>query len=374
MRVGRAAPPRAPGSRPGKTGRARRSEWRALPWREDGSRRIPGRPRWSCTARSSCPVDNSTHSTWAVERAIEVCRRSGGRITGSHVYAARLHDVRFRQLETGPARPVPDSPGDQATAEDPRQADREGPPAHLRTASWTRSSAAATRPAFRSRASSSRGSTTRSSIRRRTGAQGRLPSLIGFDPNIARKYDGGDSVRGDVPHRRERPAHRRGRGAGREAGRHVGRGLRPAGHRRARDRPAAAQPARRGRLARRARHREGHAGRARRRPLEGGRFMVCVDGSAYSYKGMRVALELAREFGAKLYVCSAFDVEYHHAVFDNISTSSPCRPRKSSSSRSRRSCTTTSSTRGCSSSARPTSSARRPWRGSSPMSRSRRRS
>src|SRR5690554_8078437 len=51
------------------------------------------------------PVDNSTHSTWAVERAIEVCRRSGGRITGSHVYAARLHDVRFRQLETGlPAR------------------------------------------------------------------------------------------------------------------------------------------------------------------------------------------------------------------------------------------------------------------------------
>ena len=33
---------------------------------------------------------------------------------------------------------------------------------------------------------------------------------------------------------------------------------------------------------------------------------------------MRVALELAREFGATLYVCSAFDVEYHHVVFDNI--------------------------------------------------------
>ena len=51
------------------------------------------------------PVDNSTHSGWAVDRAIELCRRSGGRITGNHVYAARLHDVRFRQLETGlPAR------------------------------------------------------------------------------------------------------------------------------------------------------------------------------------------------------------------------------------------------------------------------------
>ena len=54
------------------------------------------------------------------------------------------------------------------------------------------------------------------------------------------------------------------------------------------------------------------------KPLEGGRFMVCVDGSSYSYKAMRVALELAQEFGATLYVCSAFDVEYHHVVFHNI--------------------------------------------------------
>src|SRR5690606_17136977 len=54
------------------------------------------------------------------------------------------------------------------------------------------------------------------------------------------------------------------------------------------------------------------------KPLEGGRWMVCVDGSSYSYKALRVALEMAREFGAKLWVCSAFDVEYHHAVFGNI--------------------------------------------------------
>ncbi|MCH7565256.1 MAG: universal stress protein, partial [Gemmatimonadetes bacterium] len=47
------------------------------------------------------PVDNSECSDWAVQRAIEVCRRSEGRITGNHVYAARLHDIRFRQLETG---------------------------------------------------------------------------------------------------------------------------------------------------------------------------------------------------------------------------------------------------------------------------------
>jgi nucleotide-binding universal stress UspA family protein len=54
------------------------------------------------------------------------------------------------------------------------------------------------------------------------------------------------------------------------------------------------------------------------RPMAGGKWMICVDGSSYSYKAMRVALELAREFGASLYVCSAFDVEYHHVVFGNI--------------------------------------------------------
>ncbi|MCK5439177.1 MAG: universal stress protein, partial [Gemmatimonadetes bacterium] len=47
------------------------------------------------------PVDNSEHSDWAVDRAIEIAGQSSGRITGNHVYAARLHDVRFRQLETG---------------------------------------------------------------------------------------------------------------------------------------------------------------------------------------------------------------------------------------------------------------------------------
>jgi len=33
---------------------------------------------------------------------------------------------------------------------------------------------------------------------------------------------------------------------------------------------------------------------------------------------MRTALELAHEFSASLFVCSAFDVEYHHVVFHNI--------------------------------------------------------
>ncbi|MCH9015662.1 MAG: universal stress protein, partial [Gemmatimonadetes bacterium] len=47
------------------------------------------------------PVDNSQHSDWAVDRALEIGSKSKAQITGNHVYAARLHDVRFRQLETG---------------------------------------------------------------------------------------------------------------------------------------------------------------------------------------------------------------------------------------------------------------------------------
>src|SRR2546429_2863506 len=33
---------------------------------------------------------------------------------------------------------------------------------------------------------------------------------------------------------------------------------------------------------------------------------------------MRMALELEQAFGGSLYLCSAFDVEYHHVVFHNI--------------------------------------------------------
>src|SRR5207253_10775406 len=54
------------------------------------------------------------------------------------------------------------------------------------------------------------------------------------------------------------------------------------------------------------------------RPFDAGSFLVCVDGSSYSYKAMRVAVELAQAFGGSLYACSAFDVEYHHVVFHNI--------------------------------------------------------
>ncbi|MGH7611187.1 MAG: universal stress protein, partial [Candidatus Dormibacteria bacterium] len=45
------------------------------------------------------PLDNSDHANAAAEVAIRLARHSGGEIVGCHVYAARLHDYRFKQME-----------------------------------------------------------------------------------------------------------------------------------------------------------------------------------------------------------------------------------------------------------------------------------
>ena len=45
------------------------------------------------------PVDNSDCSNRAIDLAVELGRSFGARLTGVHVYAARLHDYRFKQME-----------------------------------------------------------------------------------------------------------------------------------------------------------------------------------------------------------------------------------------------------------------------------------
>src|SRR5712664_4006693 len=45
------------------------------------------------------PVDNSEHSNRAIDLAVELGKAFGARLTGVHVYAARLHDYRFKQME-----------------------------------------------------------------------------------------------------------------------------------------------------------------------------------------------------------------------------------------------------------------------------------
>jgi nucleotide-binding universal stress UspA family protein len=263
------------------------------------------------------PVDNSPHSGWAVDRAIELCRASSGRITGNHVYAARLHDVRFRQLETGlPAR-------FQTTEEIKRQRkihdkliekglqliadsflDVFGKRCDEASVPFTRQLL--------------EGINYEEIVNEVNRGAGRLPGLIGFDANRAAGYDGAERVRTDVQlgddgrivAEEEDEAARLAGTSGRQydvvvIGAH-GLGRQPYSQLG-------------GVVARALRSIERDILLVRDElPLTGGRFMVCVDGSSYSYKAMRDALELARAFGGSLYVCSAFDVEYHHVVFGNI--------------------------------------------------------
>ncbi len=263
------------------------------------------------------PVDNSDHSNWAVDRAIELCKRSEGRITGNHVYAARLHDVRFRQLETG-------LPAQFQTAKEIKRQRKVHDKLiekglQLISDSFLDQTAiscdAAGVPLTRQLLE---GINFEEVVREANKGAGRLPSLIGFDPNIADKYDGGDKVRSDVivdedgriiaedEDQDEKLAGSSGRdydlialgahGIGKQPYSQLG-----------------------GMVGRVIRQVEKDTLIVRNdRALEGGDWIVCVDGSSYSYKAMRHALEMAKEFGAKLHVCSAFDVEYHHAVFGNI--------------------------------------------------------
>jgi nucleotide-binding universal stress UspA family protein len=300
------------------------------------------------------PVDNSAHSDWAVDRAIELGRRSGGRVTANHVYAARLHDVRFRQLETGlPAQfQTPEELKRQRKVHD--KLIEKG--LQLIADSFldqvgTRCEAAGV-PLTRQLLE---GINYEEIVKEVNRGEGRLPGLIGFDPNRAAGYDGGARTRGDVRlgedgrivAEEEDAASKIVGSSGRQydlvaIGAH-GLGRQP-------------HSQLGGVVARSLRRIEKDVLVVRAdAPLANGRYLVCVDGSSYSYRALRIALELAQAFGGSLFVCSAFDVEYHSTSFSTTSrTCCRFRPRRCSSSRSRRSCTTTSSTRGCSSSVRRT--------------------
>lgn len=47
------------------------------------------------------PVDNSDYSNMAIDVGIRLAKEFGAKVFGSHVYAAKLHDRRFKQMEAG---------------------------------------------------------------------------------------------------------------------------------------------------------------------------------------------------------------------------------------------------------------------------------
>ena len=263
------------------------------------------------------PVDNSLHSDWAVDRAIELCRHSGGRVTGNHVYAARLHDVRFRQLETGlPAQfQTPEEIKRQRRIHDKLIEKGLQLIADSFLDQLDKRCAAASVPLTRQLLE---GINYEEIVKEVNRGEGCLPGLIGFDPNRASTYDGGERVRSDVQLGAD------GRIVAEEedvAGRTVGTSGRQydlvaiGAHGLGRQQYSQLG----GVVARSLRGVEKDVLIVRNdAPLAGGRYMVCIDGSSYSYRAMRVALEMASAFGGSLFVCSAFDVEYHHVVFNNI--------------------------------------------------------
>jgi nucleotide-binding universal stress UspA family protein len=263
------------------------------------------------------PVDNSQHSDWAVERAIELCQQASGRITGNHVYAARLHDIRFRQLETG----LP------AQFQTPEEIKRQRKVHDKLIEKGLQLIADSFLDQLGKRCEAARVPLTRQLleginyeeiVNEVNRGEGRLPGLIGFDPNRAAGYDGGATVRGDVRlgddgrivAEEEDPAAKIVGSSGRRYDL-VALGAHGLG------RQQLSQLG--GVVARSLRGIEKDMLIVRDdTSLAGGRFLVCIDGSSYSYRAMRMALELAQSFGGSLYVCSAFDVEYHHVVFNNI--------------------------------------------------------
>jgi len=263
------------------------------------------------------PVDNSLESDWAVNRAIEICKPLDGRITGSHVYAARLHDIRFRQLEIG----LP------AQFQEPEEIRRQRKIHDKLIEKGLQLISDSFLDLLHKRCAEAGVTVTRQLleginyeeiINESNSGAGRLPSLIGFDPNIAHNYDGSDTQRSDVKlgengrlvaeeeeledklagtSEREYDliaigAHGLGRQEKSQLGGVVARALRGI----QKDVLIVRDDV----------------------PLAGGKWLVGIDGSAYSYKGLRLALEMAQQFGARLYIASAFDVQYHHVVFHNI--------------------------------------------------------
>lgn len=47
------------------------------------------------------PLDNSDYSNLGIDLGVQIAHKTGAKLTGNHVYAARLHDLRFRQMESG---------------------------------------------------------------------------------------------------------------------------------------------------------------------------------------------------------------------------------------------------------------------------------
>ncbi len=210
------------------------------------------------------PCDNSLECDYAIHRSLELAKKFKSRLVGNHVYAAKLHDVRFRQLESGlPAR-------FQSKEEIKRQRKIHD--------KLIEKGLQLISDSFLDRME-------KQCVEADVDIERQLLEGIHFEEIIGEVNSNGYDLCAMGAH-----------GLGRQPRSQLGsvttrvlRGL---------DKDLLITRT--------------------DEPLEGGTFLVCVDGSSYSYRSARVALELARDFNAKIEFCSAFDLDFHHIAFNNI--------------------------------------------------------
>lgn len=211
-------------------------------------------------------LDSSDHATAATREALELARlASGAEISGAHVYAARLHDMRFRQMEGG----LPD----QFRAEKELERQRE-----VHDSLITRGLSIITDSYLDQAETASQGA----------GVPFRRRSLEGKNyRELVREANSGDYdllVMGAL-------------GLGAVHGSRVGTVCRRVSRRSNIDTLVIKEP-------------DTSLGR--------GPILVAVDGSPKAYGGLMTALELGRRWQVPIKVVAAFDPYYHYVAFNRI--------------------------------------------------------
>ncbi|MDH4192577.1 MAG: universal stress protein [Nitrospirota bacterium] len=212
------------------------------------------------------PVDNSDHSNMAVELGVQFAKIFGSKIVGSHVYAAKMHDKRFKQMEAG----LPEEYHDEKELDRQRQIHDSLITRGLQiiTDSYLdfvdQKCAEANIPLER-----------RSLEGRNWKALAEDITKNGYDLTIMGALGVGavkDSVIGSNTER----------------------------------------------VIRRVRNSDMFIVKDTK-PMNGGKIVVAVDGSHYSFGGLKTALALGKAFNKPVEAISAFDPYFHYAAFHSIS-------------------------------------------------------
>ncbi|HLG21546.1 MAG TPA: universal stress protein, partial [Candidatus Manganitrophaceae bacterium] len=213
------------------------------------------------------PVDNSDYSNTAIDIGVALAKQFGAKVIGSHAYAAKLHDKRFKQMEAG----LPEEYHDENELERQRK---------IHDSLITRGLEIITDSYLDIVDQKCREGNV--PLERRALEGKNFKVLVedivqhGYDLVILGALGVGavkESMIGSVTER----------------------------------------------IVRRVRKSDVWVVKETRLPEKMGKIVVAVDGSHYAFGGFKTALALAKAYGLEIDVVSAFDPYYHYAVFNSIS-------------------------------------------------------